>query len=90
MVQVSTLLNASKLQDVTQNSKPGKELCIMQAGTQRLADDLAACKAQRDRLHEQLSIKSANIRHLSQENCKLLVEIKQLQAKGEQARSDQA
>lgn len=76
-----SLLKAAALQDDRRSGSPGQQLRKVQADKQTLADDLSACKAQRDWLHEQLDGKSANNRQLAEENNKLMTELKALRAR---------
>lgn len=80
-----SLLKAAAAQDDRRSGSPGRHLRRLQADKQTLADDLSACKAQRDWLHEQLDGKSANNHQLAEENNKLMTELKALRARAGQS-----
>ena len=92
-VQVSALANTAKQhteQDHSPDSKAVKQIKEAQLQCRTLTDDLAACKAERDWLHEQLGARDASSSKLAAENGKLLAEIRALKAKAGDSQANPA
>ena len=92
-VQVSALADTAKQhteQDHSQDSKTVKYIQDAQLQCRTLTDDLAACKAERDWLHEQLGARDASSSKLAAENGKLLAEIRALKAKAGHSQANTA
>lgn len=89
-MQVSNLTETVKLQSSPRaSSSPSKQLQVVQARNQSLADELSTCKSEKNWLHEQLGVSHACSQKAAEENGKLKAQIKLLQARAADEHPDQ-